>query len=66
MAIAVKFISLKTVLLAKEMVDKKTLIRRLSFAAYFAAAFFIFLLFLFPYDRIKSRIESEVRLRTPL
>ena len=66
MAIAVKFISLKTVLLTKEMVDKKTLIRRLSFAAYFAAAFFIFLLLLFPYDRIKSRIESEVRLRTPL
>jgi type II secretion system protein N len=48
------------------MIDKKTLIRRLSFAAYFAAAFFIFLLLLFPYDRIKSRIESEVRLRTPV
>ena len=48
------------------MVDQKTLIRRLSFAAYFAAAFFIFLLLLFPYDRIKSRIESEVRLRTPV
>jgi len=48
------------------MIDRKILIRRLSFAAYFAAAFFIFLLLLFPYDRIKSRIESEVRLRTPL
>ena len=34
--------------------------------AYFAAAFLIFLLFLFPFDRIKSRIESEVRLRTPV
>ncbi len=48
------------------MIDRKILIRRLSFAAYFAAAFFIFLLFLFPFDRIKSRIESEVRLRTPV
>ncbi len=48
------------------MIDRKILIRRLSFAAYFAAAFFIFLLFLFPFDRIKSRLESEVRLRTPL
>jgi type II secretion system protein N len=48
------------------MIDRKILIQRFSFAAYFAAAFFIFLLFLFPYDRIKSRIESEVRLRTPV
>lgn len=47
------------------MPDRKTLIRRLSFAAYFAAAFLIFLLVLFPFDRIKSRLESEVRLRTP-
>ena len=48
------------------MPDRTTLIRRLSFAAYFAAAFFIFLLVLFPFDRIKSRLESEVRLRTPV
>ncbi len=50
----------------REMIDRKILIRRLSFAAYFTAAFFVFLLFLFPFDRIKSRLESEVRLRTPL
>lgn len=48
------------------MIDRKILIRRISFAAYFVAAFVIFLLLLFPYDRIKSRIESEVRLRTPV
>jgi len=47
------------------MPDKRTIIRRLLFAGYFVAAFFIFLLLLFPFDRIKSRIESEVRLRTP-
>lgn len=48
------------------MVDKKTLIRRLSFAAYFVVAFLVFLLFLFPFDRVKSKLESEVRTRTPL
>jgi type II secretion system protein N len=48
------------------MIDKKTLVRRLSFAAYFLAIFLIFLLALFPFDRIKSRLESEFRLRTPL
>ena len=47
------------------MPDKRTIIRRLLFAGYFVAAFLIFLLLLFPFDRIKSRIESEVRLRTP-
>jgi type II secretion system protein N len=47
------------------MVDKKTLIRRLSFTAYFIAVFLLFLLILFPFDRIKSKLESEVRLRTP-
>lgn len=48
------------------MIDRATLIRRLSFAAYFLAAFLVFLLFLFPFDRIKSKIEAEVRSRTPL
>ncbi len=45
--------------------DKKTLIRRLSFAAYFFAVFLVFLLFQFPYGHVKSRLESEVRSRTP-
>lgn len=48
------------------MIDRKLLIRRLSFAAYFTAVFLVFLLLLFPYDRIKTKLESEVRLRTPL
>ncbi len=47
------------------MPDKKTLIRRLSFTAYFVAAFLVFLLLLFPFDRVKTKLESEVRLRTP-
>ena len=47
------------------MPDKRTIIQRLLFAGYFVAAFLIFLLLLFPFDRIKTRIESEVRLRTP-
>jgi type II secretion system protein N len=48
------------------MIDKKLLIRRLSFAAYFTAAFLVFLLLLFPFDRIKAKLESEVRQRTSL
>src|SRR5512147_892623 len=48
------------------MIDKKKLIRRMSFAAYFVAAFLLFLYILFPYDRAKTRLESEVRLRTPV
>ncbi len=48
------------------MIDKKLLIRRLSFAAYFAVAFLVFLLLLFPFDLIKSKLESEVGQRTPV
>ena len=48
------------------MIERKTLVRRLSFAAYFAAVFLLFLLLLFPFDRIKSKLESEFHLRTPL
>jgi type II secretion system protein N len=47
------------------MTDKKLLIRRLSFAAYFAVIFFIFLLLLFPFDRVKSKLESEIGKNTP-
>jgi len=47
------------------MPDKRTIIPRLLFAGYFAAAFLLFLFLLFPFDRLRSRIESEVRLRTP-
>jgi len=46
------------------MIDKKKLIRGLSFAAYFVAVFSLFLLLLFPFDRVKTKLESEVRLRT--
>jgi type II secretion system protein N len=48
------------------MPDKKSIIRWLSFTAYFIAVFFVFLLVLFPFDRVKAKLESEVRLRTPL
>ena len=48
------------------MIEKKTLIRRLSFALYFVIAFVTFLVVLFPFDRIKTRLESEVRAGTQL
>lgn len=47
------------------MPDKKSLIRWLSFTVYFIAVFLLFLLLLFPFDRVRTRLESEVRLRTP-
>ncbi len=48
------------------MIDRKKLVRRLLFAAYFFGAFLVFLFALFPFDRVKSKLESEVRSRTPL
>ena len=48
------------------MPDKKSLIRWLSFTVYFVAVFLVFLLLLFPFDRVRTRLESEVRLRSPL
>jgi type II secretion system protein N len=48
------------------MIERKRLIRGLSFAAYFTAAFLLFLLLLFPFDRVRSKLEAEFRLRTPL
>lgn len=48
------------------MPDKKTLIRWLSLSAYFIAVFLVFLLLLFPFDRVRTTLESEVSLRTPL
>ena len=48
------------------MLDRKILIRRISLTAYFIAAFLFFLLLLFPGDRVKAKLESEVRQRTPL
>ncbi len=47
------------------MINKETLIRTLSYAAYFVFAFLLFLLFLFPFERIKARLETEVHDRTP-
>jgi len=46
--------------------DRTTIVRRLSFALYFVIAFLAFLIMLFPFDRIKSRLEAEVRSRTQL
>jgi type II secretion system protein N len=48
------------------MADKKTLIRWLSYTVYFVAVFLVFFLLLFPYDRVRTKLESEVRLRTPV
>jgi type II secretion system protein N len=47
------------------MPDKKSFIRWLSFTVYFIAVFLLFLLLLFPFDRVRTKLESEVRLRTP-
>jgi len=47
------------------MIDRKTLIRWLALAAYFIAAFLVFVLLLFPFDRVKAKLESEFRSRTP-
>jgi len=46
--------------------DRKTVIRTLGLAGYFIVAFLVFLFFLFPFDRVMSRLESEVRRTTPL
>jgi len=43
------------------MIDKKTLIRGFSLAAYFLVVFLVFLLLLFPFDLIKAKLENEVR-----
>ena len=48
------------------MPDKKTLIRWLLFTVYFITVFMVFLLLLFPFDRVRTKLESEVRLRTPV
>jgi type II secretion system protein N len=46
------------------MIDRTHLIRRALFVAYFAAAFLVFLVLLFPFDRIIAKLESEMRQRT--
>ena len=48
------------------MIDRPTLIRRLSFAIYFVTAFMTFLVVQLPFDRIKTKLESETRSRTAL
>ncbi len=48
------------------MPDKKTIIRWLLFTVYFITVFMVFLLLLFPFDRVRAKLESEVRLRTPV
>ena len=48
------------------MIDRITLIRRFSFALYFVIAFVTFLVVLFPFDRIKTRLESEIRTGTQM
>jgi len=48
------------------MAEKKNILRFLSLCLYFIAAFLLFLVLQFPYDRVKTRVESEVRSRTTL
>lgn len=48
------------------MPDRTVIMRRALLAGYFLGAFLLFLFLLFPYDRLKTKIEAEVRLRTPL
>jgi type II secretion system protein N len=47
-------------------IDRTKLIRGISFSLYFVIAFVTFLVLLFPFDRIKFRLESEIRDRSPL
>jgi type II secretion system protein N len=47
-------------------IDRAKLIRTALLAGYFVAVFLTFAVLQFPYDRIKSRLEYEVRTRTPL
>ncbi|MFA5073827.1 MAG: type II secretion system protein GspN [Nitrospirota bacterium] len=47
------------------MLFKHRYIKPLLFAGYFVLAFIVFLFLLFPVNRIKAKIESEVRQRTP-
>jgi type II secretion system protein N len=48
------------------MIDRKTLIRGIFFSLYFVIVFVTFLVLLFPFDRIKTKLESEMRSRTSL
>jgi len=47
------------------MINKHLLIRRSLFIAYFVAVFLAFLIVLFPVDRLKGKLEAEVRQHTP-
>jgi type II secretion system protein N len=47
------------------MIERKKLVNLLSFAAYFSVLFLIFLFLLFPFDRVKSKMETEFGSRTP-
>ena len=48
------------------MPGRQKLLRILLYSLYFAVAFLVFLVLQFPYDRVRTRLESEVRTRTPL
>ena len=47
-------------------IDRTKLIRLIVLTIYFVAVFLAFAVMLFPYDRVKDRLESEVRTRTPV
>lgn len=48
------------------MPDQRPILRRIALIAYFLLAVLVFLFFLFPFDRLKTRLEAEVRQKTPL
>jgi type II secretion system protein N len=48
------------------MPERTKLVRILLFALYFVIVFVAFVVVLFPFDRIKSRLETEISVRTPL
>jgi len=47
-------------------IDRSKAIRITVLALYSVAVFLVFAVLLFPYDRVKDRLESEVRTRTPV
>lgn len=52
--------------MSKYFTNRKLVVRRLLYSAYFLAAFFLFLYLNLPYDGIRSRLEHEVHSRTPV
>lgn len=59
-------IIIKMNLALRNIVPQRIPVRNVALVSYFVVAFLLFLIFLFPFDRIKTKLEAEVRERTPL